>query len=401
MQAEDLELAAEFCKLVGTPSLLEYLGLESGVGAEEAQARLKARRKFMQGMQGNPKYKREALFLIRHFTSLNDVLGDLGAYGADARRRAESEHLPVIEMTVRGVLRSGATPTDDQIAYLRRNAAELGVGEATFRDILVRIAAEAGIALPSHLGGPSPAPVPDPTPPSGPTSMPPLPHEAHDLYQLLGISPAAKEDDVRIAHQRKMEEIEAIADPLVREQLRRNYEIAKKVLSNEAARRHYDVTASRTGPPARSREAKPLAATAPPVTRASHPGRPARLEILGDPVRTIRLGAGPPVGKITIRNGGDGQLGGSVGSEVRWLTVEPERLDPAAQQQTITVRVDPKLVPEGATSGAVVIQTDRGEKARVVFELRTGPPLVVLAAAAVGMGFLLMLLLGVLASIVL
>jgi hypothetical protein len=375
MQVDDLELAAEFCKLVGAPNLLAYLALDESATPDEARARLKARRKFMQGMQGNPKYKREALFLIRHFSNLNDVLGDLTAYAADARRRAESVHLPVIEMTVRGVIGAGVVPTEEQIAYLRRNALELGVSETSFREIVARVAGEVGVVLPTILVTGEPTPVPAP-------ARTPVPvDDGRDLYTILGLSPDAEDDDVRVAYFRKMEELEDSNDRAGREALRQKYEHARKALANETARKGYDPRVPR-GPQQLRQD---QIATAPPVReRTAAPGaRPPRLEILGDPVRTIYLGAGPSIRQIEIRNGGDGQMAGSVVPEVRWLSVDPVRLDPKRQKQTITVWLDRKNVPEGATSAGVVITTERGEKARVVFELRKGPPAWVVAALAV------------------
>jgi hypothetical protein len=294
-------------------------------------------------------------------------------------------------MTMRGVLRGGASPTEEQIAYLRRNALELGVSDTTFRELLVRVAGEMGVALPPEWGHPVVS-----APPAAEPKV--RGEEAQvDLYQLLGVAPTANDDDIRIAHQKKLEQIEAVQDEVAREQMRRRYEIARKVLSNEAARRHYDVTSSRTGPPARAREVRPPgSATVPPAQEREPSGRPARLEILGDPVRTLALGPGSSTGKIVIRNGGDAAMAGTVSSEARWLTVEPNSLDPKARQQTITVRVDPAAVPDGAGSGAVVITTDRGERARVVFELRKGPPAALLLGAAavivvVGLALLLAL----------
>ncbi len=363
MEAQDLETAAEFCKLVGSPHLLAYLGTDENADSGDARAKLKSRRKFMQGMQGNPKYKKEALFLIKHFSSLNEVLGDLPVYMADAGRRAESEHLPVLEMTMRGALAAGGLSADLE-DYLRRNALELGVSESTYRELLHRIAKEMGI--PMRGGLPTPAP-----PPGRDSPM--------DLYQLLGISPHAQLDEIRVAYEMRLGELDR-SDPNS-EALRRRIEIARKVLSNEAARRHYDLTAARTGPPARAREFRPdQAATAPPVRERTFDPRvgqtveedTSRLEILGDPVRTVRLARGTTSSSITIRNGGEGPMGGVVTADVPWMTVHPTRLDPRERQQDVAVQIDGSHVPDTATTSVVTIQTDRGERARVVFELERG-----------------------------
>lgn len=383
MRPEDLEAAADFCKQAGVPNLLAYLGLDERADVAEVRNKLKSRRKYMQGMQGNPKYKKEALLLIKHFQSLNDAVGDLAVYLADARRRAESEHLPIIEMTVRGVLASGGL-TSEQEEYLRRNALELGVSEATFRELLVRVGRELSVPVKG---------------PKDPTPAPPPEREAQiDLYTLLGISSNATDDDVRIAHQRKMAELDASGPSEAANKQRKRIEIAQKVLLNEAARRHYDLTASRTGPPSRQREFGPTplgadrgrpalrpdqAATAPPVRERSvdptslpptRLGGNPRLEILGEPVRPLRVGFSMAVASITVRNGGDGEMGGAVVSDVPWVAIDPKRLDPQAKEQVVSIQIDPSDLPRNASAAVITIQTDRGERARVVFEITRGPP---------------------------
>lgn len=394
MRPEDLELAAEFCKMVGVPDLLTYLGLDEQTDPTEIRVQLKARRKFMQGMQSNPKYKREALFLIKNFSSLNEVLADLPAYLGDAHRRAESEHLPVIEMTVRGVL-AGGSVSEDQLDYLRRNATELGVSEATFTELLDRVGGEFGIKFNEGQADSS-----SPISAGSASGSPPL-----DLYQLLGVSNTANEDDVRIAYHRRLDELDALRNKSEQESMRRRIEIARKVLENEAARRHYDLTAARTGPPARAREFRPdQAATTPPVRdRAFNSGAgvvrtgPARLEILGDPVRTIRPGQ---TASIVIRNGGEGPMNGTITSDVRWLKVHPTQLNPSAHEQTISVQllrgtsgVGTEL-PSASTTASVTIETERGERARINFEIRKGLSSTTIAAAGLAsVGLILLLIL--------
>ena len=366
MDPRTLDLAAEFCTLVGARDLLAYLGVEGDADEATARAKLKKRRKYMQGMQGNPKYKQEALFLIKHFAALTEVLGDLPAYRAEARRRSESEHLPVLEMTIRGVLAGGGL-TEEQEEFLRHNAIQLGVSERTYEEILRRLAKEAGVPL---VGG---LPTPPPVPERG---------TARDLYQLLRIRPNATAGEVAEAYQQRRTEAEVggTASP----ELLRKLEIAKKVLTNTAARQQYDLTAARTGPPARAREVIPpsrpqLAATAPPVRHRSHvpeslpPGDPSmgsRLEVLGEPVRSLAVGITDRIEHIIeLRNGGVGGMMGRVTSDVSWLVVRPDTLDPDAEQQQVHVLVDGSQVPETASTAVVTIVTDKGERARVVFEV--------------------------------
>lgn len=372
MEPRDLDNAATFCKLVETPHLLAYLGLSEEVDPAEARAKLKSRRKFMQGMQANPKYRREALFLIKHFTSLSAVLEDSGTYLQDVQQRAESEHLPVLEMTVRGVLAGGGLGAKQE-AYLRHNALELGISDGTFQHVLERIASEMEISL----GGIAPTTLP--------TSL--------DLYGLLGIDPRATPDEITAAYEQRLSELEADDPALER------LTFAKKVLSSEESRRHYDLTTARTGPPARTRESRPdLAETVRPTSpRSKLPGGASRLELLGDPVRSLPLRSEPVEATIELRNGGSGAMAGHAEADVPWLIVTPEQLDPTATEQTLRVRLDKATLPDDATAGVVTIETDRGERASVVFELKRSPT----AGTVVGALVIVLLILGFAAGLVL
>lgn len=332
MAPDDLELTAEFCALVGAPNLLVYLNLPEGVSSQEARDALKARRKFMQGMQSNPKYKKEALFLIRHFANLNEVLEEPNVYLADTRQRSESIHLPVIEMTIRGVLGTGTPPTREQIDYLRRNATELGVSERTFRRRLYQISAELGTVLPSHLDIDASVSVED-----GPPEVPP---EIHTSQSGSMTGPGLYEAARHAPH-----------------------------------------------PAAWGTVQRPKPSDAPTVflNRESEdePGTP-RLEILGEPRRRLRLGGRVP--EIRIRNGGDGDMSGTITTDVDWLKVHPERLDPTAREQVVAVRVSSQRLARGPAVGSVVIATDAGERARVVYEVRRGLSTWSVLAALVFMG---------------
>lgn len=141
MTPRQLDVAHEFCERVSVDDLLDYLGLAADASADEARAALKARRRKMQGMQSNPKFRDEARLLIRNFQALDAVLGNPGAHVRDMATRRESTHLPILEMTIRGVL-TGGSLSSEQEAYLRANAAELGVSNNSFDQLLRRLQVE-------------------------------------------------------------------------------------------------------------------------------------------------------------------------------------------------------------------------------------------------------------------
>lgn len=380
MPADDFAITAEFCATVGAHDLLSYLGVTDPASSEEARAKLKARRKFMQGMQSNPKYKGEALFLIRNYASLNSALEDIPAYLTDARRRAESVHLPVLEMTIRGILATGTAPTPDQLEFLQTNARELGIRPETFDESLQRIAVESGITLPLPSPPPAAAPSPPPVeprveavldiaPPPEPEGVEPaVPPPAPPPYTPPPLTP---------------EPAPVAASPPPS---------ATPVSTRQADVRTIFLDPGEPAPVQAPSEVRTM------LIEGAGPAAP-RLEILGDDRRRIRLGRRIP--EIRIRNGGAGGLSGTVTTDVPWLKAVPQRLDPSAPEQTILVRISHKRLPDGPAVGSVVIATDGGERARVWYEVRRGPPAALIVAAlfipltlVVGAGILLYRILG-------
>jgi hypothetical protein len=378
---------------VGTPDLLAYLGVESDAGASESRQKLKSRRKYMQGMQSNPKYKNEALYLIKHFSALDAVLANPTAYIKDAAKRAESVHLPVLEMTIRGVL-AGGSLSPDQEEYLRRNALELGVSDQTFEEIIDRLASEAKIKRP---GGP---------PSLVPGAHTPYPEDVRTYFLLLQVHEKAGTGDIEKAYQARVAEAKLMRPGPEREALLSRLGLAWNTLKDPKTREFYEASQRRTGPPARRRETRPdLAATAPPVRRTARPVAPgeplpSRLEILGDPVRQVHVGGSPVTLRIDIRNGGDLPMSGQVTRDEPWLIIETPEIDPNLKEQTIIVHVSPDMLPGDQDTGRVTLQTQSGERASITFEVQRvssmrrviqfGVALVVSVGLAVLLGSLIM-----------
>lgn len=382
------DTAAEFCEIAGAPDLLEYLQVDQEVDPADAQEKLKARRKYMQGMQSNPKYRKEALFLIKHFKELSEALADPKAYELDALRRAESVHLPILEMTVKGVLAGGAL-SPDQEAYLQRNAHELGVSDATFEALIERLCREAGVKRVSGARSLTP------------TTAPPIRPVGDDFYRLLGIERGAPLPEIRAAYEQQMAAARSRAATPEIEALIVRLDLAWSVLSDPRAREKYHITQSRTGPPARAREAGPGDGdTAPPVRRkpggaptlpigpAYTPpgGGGSRLEVLGEPVRTIAVGRTDTVTSIRIRNGGSEALTGRLSCDQPWVSLNPWQIDPSRGEQDIQVTFHGERLDGSGGTAVVTIATDRGERATVTFHAQRSQLGKVLAGVALLVG---------------
>lgn len=389
MDRRTLDVAAEFCKLTGTRDLLEYLGLEEPVEPDVARTALKDRRKFMQGMQANPKYKQQALFLIKNFKVLDEVLTDPAAHAADMHHRAESAHLPVLEMTIKGVLTAGKL-NRDQVDYLRRNAVELGVSPATFEQMLQRLAKEADVPLPGAT-------------PGGTVSD--VDTEPRDHYGVLGVDRMAGLREIQAAYELRTRAVLEMSDRLKAADLQRQLDKALSALtardnerptgpparersSAEAHAFNPSIHKAPTAPPARMRSFAPGRQSASSVTKLPSaslnlPPRRSRLEILGEPVRHVNLsGRAPHRTEITVRNGGDEAMPGRVATDVPWIVATPSRLDPDAGEQQVRVLIQPNEMPSSSGTGVVTIQTDGGERASIVFHIQKSNTVGLFLAAA-------------------
>jgi SAM-dependent methyltransferase len=145
--SEALDVAAAFCRLVQTEDLFQYLGLEKNCSAEEALAALSKKRKYMQGMQGNPKFKDSAKFLIKNYRALEEVLSKPSLHLDASRKAIEDAKLPMLEFALAGVLSDGVMSPQEE-AFLRTVALELGISVATYEAVVSEKAAAAGVVVP-------------------------------------------------------------------------------------------------------------------------------------------------------------------------------------------------------------------------------------------------------------
>ena len=135
MEARHLELAAEFCELVGKDDLLSFLGLRPDADADEARKALKKKRGFYQSMQANPKHKDKAKFFIKHYRAMDAVLENPAQHLDHQAKSRAAEKLPMLEMAIDSVLADGVlTPQEEN--FIRDSAEAIGIDEGTFERVL-------------------------------------------------------------------------------------------------------------------------------------------------------------------------------------------------------------------------------------------------------------------------
>lgn len=202
--------------MVGAPNLPAYLGLPVTASTAELTAALQARRRLLQGMLANPKLQREASFVVKNMAALEATLQDVPGHVEAMIRRAETRHVPALELMLDGVLASGPLSPDRE-RQLLRGVLALGLREQTFRALLARAVERSGVTR-----------APAPSPPLPPTGAEPT------LYALLQVLPTAGAEEVRTALAERVNAAESVG--AARERL----SIAGCVLLHPGARRLYD-----------------------------------------------------------------------------------------------------------------------------------------------------------------
>lgn len=311
-----LESASQLCQLAGVADLFTYLEVSESASAEAFLEALKKRRRKMQGMQANPKYKDQARFLIKHFAALQDVAKDLPAYRAsleESKRRERAgggasgdEALKVVELTIRGVLAAG-TLTPDQVIYLRNNAADLGITGDAFEDLLKRIAAEMNVKRPAA---------------------------SREVWD----EPTRETDE------------ETLPLPL-----------PVPSPSNSTPRR--GPGEENTAPPVRHRSGPERVLSETPTAHRQ------RVEILGAPVRNVIVGRAPVYELVRFRAGVADMSGVRVQTDRPWLLPDRTILESSPKEQALQVEIDPRQLRGSADQGHLRLLPEKGLPVYVRFEV--------------------------------
>lgn len=170
MDPRHLELAIEFCEMVGADDLLTFLELTPSANAADAQAALKKKRSFYQSMQANPKHRDTAKFFIKHYRALDAVMADPAAHLAHVSGQRATEKLPMLEMALDSVLSDGVlTPQEE--AFVRESAEQIGIDEETFERVLAERMARVGARRASSAPSPGASLPPPPLPPKFGTTI--------------------------------------------------------------------------------------------------------------------------------------------------------------------------------------------------------------------------------------
>ncbi len=152
MDPADLQVASSFCRLVQAANLFEYLGVEPTDSPQAIQDAFTKRRRRMQSMQANPKYRDSATFLIKNYRAIERVLERPEVHLAQMRREREDERIPMLELALQSAMMDGKLSSNEE-AFLRQAAVNLGISEERYEEVLAVQAAAHDVVLEGGLSG--------------------------------------------------------------------------------------------------------------------------------------------------------------------------------------------------------------------------------------------------------
>jgi len=381
------EIAERFCTLVKAPHLIAYLGLHASCSSDEARTALHARKKYLESVQDLPEFRKEASTFIRNFDSLFAVLEEPETYVHELTKQKIFKHLPELRTTIQDVLENGIL-THERVAYLRREALNLGVTMDVFEEMLSEEAQKAGVARPEGDYSSLSAPLGD--------------FASENPYKVLGASRHAKMEALREAYEVNLTAAQSIRDPQKSLQAISAVENAWKTLSDQEERDRFDSQmmsqSTGTGPtvpvpalrklePRRKKTERDKAATDPlrlrPRKRVGGSKdrenlsigalglqpRAQNIEITHNHSTKFKVIQMPVTSTLTVHKRDQRPLFARVSTDQGWLVAFPAELDQDAESQEIEVRINPKAIYQTRVTGKVTIQLETGEKLSTPFDV--------------------------------
>jgi predicted transcriptional regulator len=225
MDARDLQQIDAFLADLGQASLLEYYGITAETATDEVKARIKSKRSWAQAQQANPKFRFQAMWLIKNNALVQRVLiEEMKVYVEAVAARERDRKLQMLDLFVQGSLVSGKLSSEAEAA-IRRQASEMGLTEPeTSRYLEEKVGADDQESLFEEPKEEADANRDD----------------FIDYYELLEISPQATAEEVEVAYRERYRWARTLKDLQRANEIYRQLEQAWRVLSDMGRRRDYD-----------------------------------------------------------------------------------------------------------------------------------------------------------------
>jgi hypothetical protein len=224
MDRRDLEQIDTFLGMVGKATLFDYYGLQTKAPAAELEAAIKKRRSWAQGQQANPKYRNEALWLIKNNALVRRVMVEQrSAYVDELGSRSESKNLEVLTLFIKGTLAGGMLTPDAERAIQQQGRA-MGLDDASVRSRIDSLLRETGASRQS----------------SEATQDAPTQQAFLDFYAILDVDHSATLDEIEASHRAKYRWARTLKDKDRVTELYGQLDEAWRVLKDPMRRAAYD-----------------------------------------------------------------------------------------------------------------------------------------------------------------
>ena len=226
MEPQALDDIHRFTASVDHEDLFSYLGVERDTEKNALIHALRVRRSWAQGQQANPKFRIEALWLIKNIELVKDALTtNQRAYINDLEQREERRNLETLSMFIKGTLADGDLTVRGEEAIQQQGEA-LGLPESV---VIRRI----GEILAERDAGTNRSPEP---PMDAAVEVP----DTDDLYAILDASPDATEQELEDAYRKRYRWARQLRDTDKSSRVYSLLDEAWRVLQDPARRAEYD-----------------------------------------------------------------------------------------------------------------------------------------------------------------
>lgn len=407
MTPRDLEEISSFLTSVGRGDLFEYFGVQTDAPDDDVLAAVKKRRTWAQGQQSNPKYRQEALWVIKNVARCKRAMIDgRVAYMEATRSATQRKELEVLDLFIQGNLTDGVLTDRGERAILSQGRLQGLPDHLVLEQIERALAARGARRSGDSLVGPF-----------------------VDHYAALGARSDAALNELERAYRDRYHAARQLPDPTEAQRVYAELDAAWDVLRNPGSRARYDERrrAELGEPDDVGPEPTPtlepsaptsgrlrlggseddsdaptsgsvddaggarlrLGGAAPaPSARATGSASAEALSLTGSAPRSVRSrpqvkvefsGPDPLVVKVgrsaldldlSVRRLASSPVGGRVFSDREWVRITPERLELEGTEDTISVRIEPSGMARRQAVALVTVATDDGSRSSITLDVR-------------------------------
>jgi|GEM_PF-1678990 len=235
LDERDLEQIDSFLVKVGKGSLFEYYKLGTSAPADRLDRAVRKRREWAQGQQSNPKFRDEALWLIKNNNLVRRTLIDARSdYVAFISTRVDKKALETLTLFVKGTLAAGVLTPEGEAA-IHRQGKTLKLPDDRVLACVEELLAETGVSRAA-------SPLPQQTLPEGDPWDDDFTELAEfvDHYAILEVSAEATLEEIEGAHRTRYRWARSLSDKRKSSEIYAQLDEAWRVLKDADRRSAFD-----------------------------------------------------------------------------------------------------------------------------------------------------------------